>query len=77
MTVLDDVLRKDRLYPHPERLVPFLGNHDTGRFMSEPGATAAELKMGFALVTTMRGMPQIFRTRGTRLTTQEWQATSL
>ncbi|WP_348267099.1 alpha-amylase family glycosyl hydrolase [Edaphobacter paludis] len=60
MTALDEVLRQDRLYPHPERLVPFLGNHDTGRFMSEPGATPAKLKMGFGLLTTMRGMPQIY-----------------
>lgn len=60
MANLDDLLRQDRMYPHPERLVPFIGNHDTGRFMSEPGATAAELKMVFALIATMRGMPQIY-----------------
>jgi glycosidase len=60
MTDLDELLRKDSLYPHPERLVPFLGNHDTGRFLSEPGATPVKMKMGFALLTTMRGMPQIY-----------------
>jgi len=60
MTALEDVLRQDRLYPHPERLVPFLGNHDTARFMSEPGASVEELKIGFALLATMRGMPQIY-----------------
>lgn len=60
MTKLEDILRQDRLYPHPERLVGFLGNHDTMRFLSEPGATSAELKMAFALLATLRGMPQIY-----------------
>jgi len=60
MTELEDVLRADHLFPHPERLVTFLGNHDTARFLSEPGATVVELKMAFALLATMRGMPQIY-----------------
>lgn len=60
MTVFTSVLDQDRLYPHPERLVTFLGNHDTSRFLGEPGATSAELKMAFALLATLRGMPQIY-----------------
>ena len=60
MTALENVLREDRLYPHPERLVIFLGNHDTPRFMNEPGATVADLKIGFGLLGTLRGMPQIY-----------------
>lgn len=60
MSKLEDILRQDRLYPHPERLVTFLGNHDTMRFLSESGATLAELKMAFALLVTLRGMPQIY-----------------
>ena len=60
MSEIATLLREDKLYPHPERLVPFLGNHDTGRFLSEPGATVDELKMGYALVTTMRGMPELY-----------------
>lgn len=60
MSDIADLLARDKLYPHPERLVPFLGNHDTGRFLSEPGATLAELKMGFALIATMRGMPEFY-----------------
>jgi glycosidase len=60
MTKLTDVLRLDALYPHPERLVPFLGNHDTERFMGEPGATMAKLKLAFTVLLTMRGMPQIY-----------------
>jgi len=48
------------LYPHPERLVTFLGNQDSRRFISEPGATAARMELTFGLLATMRGMPQIY-----------------
>ena len=57
---LEQILGMDWMYPHPERLVTFLGNHDTERFMGEPGATVADLKMAFALLATLRGMPQIY-----------------
>jgi neopullulanase len=60
MTKLTDVERQDWLYPHPERLVTFFGNHDTKRFISEPGTTAARLELAFGLLATMRGMPQIY-----------------
>jgi neopullulanase len=60
ITRLADVLRLDALYPHPERLVPFLGNHDTTRFMGQPGASIDQLKLAFAVLATMRGMPQIY-----------------
>jgi len=59
-TLLEDVLRQDWLYPHPERLVIFLGNHDTTRFLSQPGATVPDLKLAFTLLATLRGMPQIY-----------------
>ena len=57
---LSKIWGQDSLYPHPERLVPFLGNHDTPRFMSMPGASTTKLKLGFAILLTMRGMPQIY-----------------
>lgn len=60
MTEMAEILRQDSLYPHPERLVPFLGNHDTTRFMGEPDATPAKLQLAFAMLLTMRGMPQIY-----------------
>ncbi len=60
MSQLAVVLGQDSLYPHPERLVPFLGNHDTKRFLSEDGATPEKLKLAFATILTMRGMPQIY-----------------
>jgi glycosidase len=60
MTDLEDVLTEDWLYPHPERLPIFLGNHDTTRFLSQPGVTVPDLKIAFALLATLRGMPQIY-----------------
>jgi neopullulanase len=57
---LEDVLRDDWLYPHPERLAIFLGNHDTTRFLNQGGVTVADLKLAFAMLATLRGMPQIY-----------------
>jgi glycosidase len=55
-----DVLQHDELYPHPEWLVTFIGNHDNGRFVSEQGSDPAKLKAAFSLLLTMRGIPQIY-----------------
>jgi len=60
MTALVEIMRQDRLYPHPERLTVFFGNHDTKRFLSEPGATPERLKLAFGLLATLRGMPEIY-----------------
>ncbi len=60
MTGLARVLGQDELYPHPERLVPFIGNHDTTRFITEAGGSEPRLKLALGLVATLRGMPQIY-----------------
>lgn len=60
MTELAGVLRQDALYPHPERLATFIGNHDTTRFFTESGESAARLKLALGLVLTLRGMPVIY-----------------
>jgi len=60
MTDLAHVLSQDALYPHPERLVPFFGNHDTTRFLTAAGGDVAKLKLAIGIVTTLRGMPQIY-----------------
>ena len=60
MTELAKVLRQDALYPHPERLVPFIGNHDTTRFMTEARGSTAKLKLALGLLVTLRGMPQLY-----------------
>ena len=55
-----DVLRHDDLYPHPETLVTFIGNHDQARFLGEEGSSVAKLKAAFSLLLTLRGIPQIY-----------------
>jgi glycosidase len=60
MTDLTRILRQDALYPHPERLVTFIGNHDTTRFFTEASASVPRLKLAIGLILTLRGMPQIY-----------------
>ncbi len=60
MTKIVDVLRHDELYPHPETLVTFIGNHDNKRFLSEEGSNPAKLKAALSLLLTLRGIPQIY-----------------
>ena len=55
-----DVLRQDRLYPHPELLVTFIGNHDMKRFVTDAGNSPDKLKLAFSLLTTLRGIPQLY-----------------
>ena len=57
---LADILRQDSLYPHPEFLVPFFGNHDVPRFAGVAGATLAKLKLAYGLTLTLRGVPQLY-----------------
>jgi len=60
MQKIVDVLRHDELYPHPETLVTFIGNHDDHRFVSETASGLAQLKAAFSLLLTLRGIPQIY-----------------
>ena len=55
-----DVLRHDSLYPRPDDLVTFFGNHDVPRFASAEGNSAAKLKLAFGLTLTLRGIPQLY-----------------
>jgi glycosidase len=54
------LLSKDALYTNPDLLVTLVGSHDDGRFMSEPGATVAGLKLAHTFLLTTRGVPQIY-----------------
>jgi neopullulanase len=62
MSELADVLAADALYPHPERLVPFGGNHDTSR-LAEVVRDPALRELAFAYLLTTRGTPQNLRRR--------------
>ncbi|WP_323847434.1 glycoside hydrolase family 13 protein [Microbulbifer magnicolonia] len=53
-------LANDFLYPQPERLVIFGGNHDTSRLYSQLDEDPALFKMAVAYIATMRGIPQFF-----------------
>jgi len=55
-----EVLRMDRLYPHPELLVTFIGNHDMKRFVTDAGGSTAKLKLAISLQATIRGIPQLY-----------------
>ena len=55
-----DILRHDALYPRPDDLVTFFGNHDVARFASAEGSSAAKRKLAFALTLTLRGIPQLY-----------------
>ena len=55
-----DVLRQDRLYPHPELLVTFIGNHDMKRFFTDANGSREKLKLAFSLLATLRGIPQLY-----------------
>ena len=57
---LADILRQDSLYPHPEFLVPFFGNHDVPRFAGVAGATPVKLKLAYGLTLMLRGVPQLY-----------------
>jgi glycosidase len=60
LTGIAEMFSHDYLYPHPDRLVTFLGLHDVQRFMNEPKATADELKLAFTSLLTSRGIPMIY-----------------
>ena len=51
---------RDVLYPHPDRLVTFIGNHDTTRFITAAKGSVPTLKLALGLNLTLRGMPQIY-----------------
>ncbi len=54
------LLAHDQLYDDPTSLVTLLGLHDVQRFMHEPGATIAGLKLAYTLLLTQRGTPLIY-----------------
>jgi neopullulanase len=60
MTNLAAILRQDSLYPHPERLVQFFGNHDTSRFLTEAKGSLPRLKEALGLLATLRGTPELY-----------------
>jgi glycosidase len=60
MSDLAKVLRQDALYPHSERLVTFIGNHDTSRFFTEAAGSVPKTRLAMGMLVTLRGLPQIY-----------------
>jgi neopullulanase len=54
------MLAHDQLYRDAASLLTFAGNHDTPRFMNEPGASAEGLRLAFTFLLTARGVPMIY-----------------
>ena len=57
---LRDQLKCDALYPDPSKLTVLANNHDTTRFLSLEGATAAGAMMHVAFILSVRGIPQLY-----------------
>ncbi|MCR5709186.1 MAG: cyclomaltodextrinase N-terminal domain-containing protein [Bacteroidales bacterium] len=50
----------DWLYDDPSDILVFMGNHDTPRLAHELGGDPDKIKMAYALLATMRGVPQLY-----------------
>jgi glycosidase len=59
LTGISNVLAMDALYPHPERLVTLLDNHDEPRFRSE-AKSASAMRLALGVLLTTRGLPQLY-----------------
>ncbi len=57
---LYSTLASDYQYPHPERNVLFLDNHDKDRFFSVVGENMQKYKSAMAWLLTTRGIPQLY-----------------
>ena len=53
-------LALDWLYEDPSDILVFVGNHDTPRLAHELGGDPAKIKMAYALLATVRGVPQLY-----------------
>ncbi|WP_435355084.1 glycoside hydrolase family 13 protein [Emticicia sp. SJ17W-69] len=57
---LYQTLAQDIVYQNPEKLVPFVENHDTDRFFSVIGEDFNKYKIGLTWLYTLRGIPQMY-----------------
>jgi glycosidase len=53
-------LSDDYLYANPNNLITFTDNHDMNRIFTQLDEDKELLKMGLAIIFTMRGIPQFF-----------------
>ena len=55
-----DHLSNDFLFPEPQKILTFLDNHDTDRFLAEMPDSLGRWKQAMAFLLTSRGIPQIY-----------------
>jgi neopullulanase len=55
-----NVFTLDYVYTHPENMLVFVENHDTRRFNEVIGGDIRKFKMAYALLLTIRGIPQLY-----------------
>ncbi len=53
-------LAQDLVYQNPEKLVPFVENHDNDRYFSVIGEDFNKYKLGLIWLYTIRGFPQMY-----------------
>jgi glycosidase len=53
-------LAQDLVYQNPEKLVPFVENHDNDRYFSVIGEDFNKYKLGLTWLYTVRGVPQMY-----------------
>lgn len=53
-------LAADYIYERPENMVTFLDNHDLARFLGHVNGDIKKMKMGLALMFTLRGIPSVY-----------------
>jgi neopullulanase len=51
---------QDFVYPNPKMIMNFLDNHDIDRYSTAVKRDVSKYKMGLALLSTVRGYPQIY-----------------
>jgi len=60
LRVVYDALTHDFNYADPERLLIFFSNHDTPRLADVCGGDPRRMKLALTLLTTLRGIPQLY-----------------
>ncbi|MBC3875505.1 glycoside hydrolase family 13 protein [Undibacterium sp. LX15W] len=60
MMTMYEAIANDFIYPHPNNLTIFEGNHDTPRIFSALNEDIALNKLAFVMLATLRGIPQMF-----------------
>lgn len=60
LAAIYDHLALDYIYPEPKKVLRFLDNHDTERFIQNMPDSLAQWKQGVAVLLTVPGIPQLY-----------------